>query len=94
MNINFAKEIVKELKNEILESDFWICKYDGGDAVDVNADDIIASTKRLIGDDDLISISTGNYKIMYGEGMEDEEGDKVYIFKDYIELTIPERICK
>ena len=90
MNVNFAKEIVEELKNEILESDFWICKYEGGKAVDVKVDDIIDSTKELI-KKEYFSMSSGNYKIMYNEGSEEENGDKIYIFKDYLELTIPRR---
>lgn len=90
MNINFAKQIVNELENKIIERDFWICKYEGGRAVDVKADDIINSTKKLI-EKEYSSISSGNYKIMYSEGTEYDEGDKIYIFKDYLELTIPRR---
>ena len=90
MNVNFSKKIIEELKNKIIDSDFWLCKYEGGECADVKEIEIADSTKELI-EKEYGLIRSGNYCVLYDEGSNDDEGDKVFIFKDYIELTISRR---
>lgn len=91
MDTNFAKQVIIKLKdNKILDYDFWISKDLYGDCIDVDVDDIADSVERLI-DNNNGHIRSGNYCVLYNEGCVDDEGDKVFIFKDYIELTIPKR---
>ena len=48
--------------------------------------------KNYTGLDKDINSKVGIIRVHYEEGCEeDDEGDKIYIYKDYIELTIPRR---
>lgn len=91
MDKDFAKQIILKLsESKILDYDFWISKELDGDCCDGSVDDVIEIVKDLINEECTLARS-GNYCAIYDEGTEDENGDKVYIFKDYIELTIPRR---